>query len=58
MIVYLCILGYSNLLKSVSNIDTSKLVVVVVDIYQTRYTLDRYKYISIPLPNALMKVKR
>ena len=56
MIVYLCILGYSNLLKSVSNIDTSKLVVVVVDIYQTRYTLDRYKYISIPLPNALMKV--
>ena len=55
MIVYLCILGYSNLLKSVSNIDTSKLV-VVVDIYQTRYTLDRYKYISIPLPNALMKV--
>ena len=54
MIVYLCILGYSNLLKSVSNIDTSKLV--VVDIYHTRYTLDRYKYISIPLPNALMKV--
>ena len=54
MIVYLCILGYSNLLKSVSNIDTSKLV--VVDIYRTRYTLDRYKYISIPLPNALMKV--
>ena len=54
MIVYLCILGYSNLLKSVSNIDTSKLV--VVDIYQTRYTLDRYKYISIPLSNALMKV--